>query len=184
MRAGNSSSFSRGGSALGCGGTTTASLLMGGDFSVKPLANPLVSDAATATEGGLFLVFSGTFSFCAAFATVLVFTVAMTDAEDTDGEGAAMFFCCFFFLMALEVERSVLGAGFGRLVVTVDGLLLLPFTVSREEISNMVGTERNCCCVIPLLSSSEDGGERVDVFFPFSPTFFFLLEDEEVEERG
>lgn len=76
------------------------------------------------------------------------------------------------------------GFGFGGLEVTVGGLLLPPLTVSREEISNMVGTERNSCCVIPLISSSEEGGDRVHVAFPFSPTFFFFREDEVVEEES
>lgn len=161
-------------------------MLLGGVFSVKPLTNPLINGAVTALEGGLFLVFSGTFSFCAAVSTELVITVVVIpDVEDTDVEAAAVFFCCFFFLLAFEVGGSVLGVRFGGQEVTVEGLLLPPLTVSREEISNMVGTERNSCCVIPLLSSSEEGGDRVDMAFPVSPTFFFLLEDEEVvEERS
>lgn len=162
------------------------SLLMGGVFSVKPLANPLVSGAVTVLEGGLFLVFSGTFSFCAAVSTEIVFTVVVIpDVEDTDMEAAAVFFCCFFFLLALEVGASLLGGRFGGQEVTAEGLLLPPLTVSREEISNMVGTERNSCCVILPLSSSEEGGDRVNVAFPLSPTFFFLREHEEVvEERS
>lgn len=93
-----------------------------------------------------------------------------------------MFFCCFFFLLAFEVGGS--GLGFGGLEVMVGALLLPPLTVSREEISNMVGTERNSCCVSPPLSSSDDGGDRLDAAFPFSPTFFFLREDEEVDEES
>ncbi len=156
---------------------------MGGDFSGWPLANPLVSTAVAAPERGLFQVFSGTFSFCAAVSTEIVLTVCVIpDTEDTDVEGAAVFFFSFFFLLALEVGGSALGVGFGGLV-TVAGLLLPPLTVSREEMSNMVGTERNSCCVIPPLSSSEEGGDRVEAAFPFSPTFFFLREDVEVEEE-
>lgn len=161
-------------------------MLTGGVFSAKPLTNPLVSGAVTAAEGGLLLVFSGTFSFCAAVSPEIVFTVVVIpDIEDTDVEAAAMFFCCFFFLLAFEVGGSVLAVGFGGGGVTGEGLLLPPLTVSREEISNMVGTVRNSCCVIPLLSSSEEAGDRADVGFPLSPTFFFLREDEEVvEERS
>lgn len=157
-------------------------MLTGGVFSVKPLTNPLVSGAVTALEGGLLLVFSGTFSFCAAVSPEIVFTVVVTpDIEDTDVEAAAMFFCVFFFLLAFEVGGSV---GGGK-EVTGGGLPLPPLTVSREEISNMVGTVRNSCCVIPPLSSSEEAGDRADVGFPLSPTFFFLREDEEVvEERS
>lgn len=174
---------------LGGGVTMTASLPTGGDFSGWLLANPLVSAAVTGSERGLFQVFSGTFSFCAAVSTEIALTDCVNpDAEDTDVEGAAGFFCCFFFLLALEVGGSVLGLGvgfgFGGLEVTVGGLLLPPLTVSREEISNMVGTERNSCCVIPLISSSEEGGDRVHVAFPFSPTFFFFREDEVVEEES
>lgn len=64
----------------------------------------------------------------------------------------------------------------------MDGLLFPPLTVSREEISNMVGTERNSCCVIPPLSSSERGDWR-GAAFPFSPTFFFLREVDEFEDE-
>lgn len=53
----------------------------------------------------------------------------------------------------------MLGVGLEEVEVTVGGLAFPPRTVSREEISNMVGTERNSCCVIPPLSSSERGGE-------------------------
>lgn len=109
--------------------------------------------------------------------------VAVADWEEADVEEAAVFFSCFFFLLALGVGRSGLGTGFEELEVTVQGLLLPPLTVSREEISNIVGTERNSCCVIPPLSSSEDGGDLVNAAFPFSPTFFFLCEDAE-EERS
>lgn len=94
-----------------------------------------------------------------------------------------MFFCCFFFLLAFEVGGSRFGVWFGGLEVTVGGLPLPPLTVSREEISSMVGTERNSCCVSPPPSSSEGGGDRVDVALPPSPTFFFLREDDEVEEE-
>lgn len=110
-------------------------------------------------ESDLFKVFSGTFSFCAAVSTEIVCTVTdVPDAVDTDVEGAVVFFC-FFFLLTLEVERSVLGVGFEELEGMVEALLLPPLTVSREEISNMVGTERNSCCVIPPFSSSERAGE-------------------------
>lgn len=159
-------------------------MLRGGDFSSWPLANPLVSAAVTALDTGLFRVFSGTFSFCATVSTETVFTdVVVPDSEEADVEEAAVFFCCFFFLLALGVGRSTLGAGFEELEVTVEGLLLPPLTVSREEISNIVGTERNSCCVIPPLSSSEDGGDLVNAAFPFSPNFFFLCDDAEVEEE-
>lgn len=149
-----------------------------------PLANPLIRAAVTALEGGLFQLFSGTFSFCAAVSTEMVFTVCIVP-EDTDVEGTAVFFCCFFFLLALEVKGSGMGVGFGGLEVTVGGLLLPPLTVSREEMSNMVGTERNSCCVNPPLSSSTagGGGDRVDVAVSFSVNFFFLRKDEELEEE-
>lgn len=165
-------------------------MLSGGDFSGWPLANPLVSGAVKVLDRGVFRVFSGTFSFCAAVSTEIVFTgIVVPDSEDTDVEGAAVVFCCFFFLLALAVGGPVMGVGFEELEVgfeelevTGEGLLLPPLTVSREEISNMVGTERNSCCVIPPLSSSEEGGDLVNAF-PFSPTFFFLCEDEAVEEE-
>lgn len=47
---------------------TTASLLTAG-FSEWPLASPLVEAVVDAPESGLFQVFSGTFSFCAAVST-------------------------------------------------------------------------------------------------------------------
>lgn len=59
--------------------------------------------------------------------------------------------------------------------------LFSPLTVSREEISNMVGTERTSCCVRPLPSSSDDGGDG-GAFLLFSP-FFFMLEDEVEDDR-
>lgn len=180
VSAGNSSSGSIGVSVFEFG-FTAASLFTDGGFSGWPLANPLVRAAVAAPESGLFQVFSGTFSFCAAVSTELRVCV-VPDAVDTDVAGADMFFC-FFFLLAFEAGGSVLEVVLGVVDVTVDGLLFPPFTVSREEISNMVGTERNSCCVNPPTSSSEDGGERLDATLPFSPTFFFLREDEEVEEE-
>lgn len=145
---------------FGCEATDVVSLFMGVGFSGWPLANPLLSAATTELVRGLLLLFSGTFSFCAVVSTVFVFT-AVVAGEDTGADVVVVvvFFCCFFFLLALEVETSLLGAGFEELGVTLDGLVLPPFTVSRDEMSNMVGTERNSCCVIPLLSSSEVGGE-------------------------
>lgn len=146
LRAGNSSSCSRGGFGLGWWTTATASLITGDDLSGYPLANPLVSAAVTSPEMVLFQVFSGTFSFCAAVSTKVALVLCVfPDTEHVDAEGAAMFFCRLFFLLALEVEGSELRVWFGGLEVEVRGLLVSPFTVSREEISNMVGTERNSC---------------------------------------
>lgn len=105
----------------------------------------------------MFHVFSGTFSFCAVVSTETGFTVVpRSDVVVADVGGAVGFFG-FFFLLAFGVGRSVLGVGFEALGVTAgfEDLLLPALTVSREEISNMVGTERNSCCVIPPLSSSE-----------------------------
>ncbi|KAG7239483.1 hypothetical protein INR49_028954 [Caranx melampygus] len=93
-----------------------------------------------------------------------------------DGAGAEAF-------IGKDVGRSVFGVEFEELEAAVEGLPLPVLTVSREEISNMVGTERNSCCVIPPLSSSDKGGERADAAFPLSPTFFFRFEDAEVEEE-
>lgn len=172
---------------MGFGVIVSAFLPRGGDLSGWPFDKALVSAAVTALAGGLFRVFSGTFSFCAAVSTEAAFTGAgVPDAEDTGAGGAAVLFCCcccFFFLLALETVTSVLGVGFEKVEVTVEDLLLPPLTVSREEISNMVGTERNSCCVIPPFSSSEEGGDRVNAAFTFSPTFFFLREDEGAEEE-
>lgn len=183
VSAGNSSSCSIGVTVFEFG-FTAASLLTAGGFSGWPLANPPIRAAVVAPGGGLFHVFSGTFSFCAAVSTEIELEVCIVpDAVDTDVEGAAEFFCCFFFLLAFEAGGSVLGVGL-VVDVTVDDLLFPPLTVSREEISNMVGTERNSCCVNPPTSSSEDEGDRLDAAFPFSPTFFFLREDEVVEEES
>ena len=78
----------------------------------------------------------------------------------------------------------MLGGGFEELDADGEDLGLSSLIVSREEMSSMVGTERNSCCVIPVLSSSDKGGgDRFDGAFPFSPTFFFLFEDEAVEEE-
>lgn len=163
-----------------------AFLMTGGDSSGWPFANTLIAADVTPPETGLLRLFSGTFSFCAAVSTETALTLCVIpEAEGTDVEGVAVFFCCFFFLLALEVGGSGLGVRFGGLGVTGGGLMLPPLTVSSDEMSNMVGTERNSCCVSPPLSSSEEGGDRVNVAFPFSPTFFFLREDEDdEEERG
>lgn len=156
---------------------------MASGLPAKPFTKPVVTGGASELDGDLFLFFSGQFSFCAAVSTATALT-----AEDA--EGVEMFFCCFFFLLALEAAGSGGLGGLGGVggvgAAAGFGLLLPSLTVSREEISNMVGTERNCCCVSPRPSSSDDGGERADTFFPLSPTFFFLLDDEaEVEEdRG
>lgn len=178
MRAGNSSSGSG-------AGTTTGGVVALGDslqtadvVSVGPLADTLV--AVTVLDSDLLQVFSGTFSFCAAVSTELAFTgTVVPETAGADVEEAAEFFC-FFFLPALEEGMSSLGGGFAEDGVAA-GLLLAPLTVRREEISSMVGTERNSCCVIPPPSSSSDreGG----VAFSFSPTFFFLREDDEFEEE-
>lgn len=143
-------------------------------------------------EEGLFRLISGTFSFCAAVSIEMELDdVVIPDDDDADA-GVSVFFCgccccccCFFFFPALEDWGLALrlGAEFEGLDVKVEGLLLPPLTVSREEISNMVGTARNSCCVIPPVSSSEDGGDRAGVGFAFSPPFFFLREEEEEEEE-
>lgn len=169
----------------------------GDDVLVWPLASPLVTApvmaeaAVTAVRRGLFRVFSGTFSFCAAVSTEVAFTlVVIPDNEDTDEAGVGVFFCGFFFLLPLDEMGFELGATFEvkveglTLEVKVEGLLLPPLTVSREEMSNMVGTERNSCCVIPSRSSSEGGGDGADGPLTFSPTFFFLHNDEVAEERS
>lgn len=91
-----------------------------------------------------------------------------------------MFFCLLFFLPTLVKGGSQFGDRFGGLDIT-GGFLFSPLTVSREEISNMVGTERASCCVRPLPSSSDDGGDG-GAFLLFSP-FFFMLEDEVEDDR-
>lgn len=203
MRAGNSSSTSRGGSgwALGRGATVTG-------LSRWPLANPLaltfaftavLTVAVVIATSGLEAWLSGTFSFCT------LETVSMrtgTWFPNDDGGGVA----CFFFLAVLDVG---LGAGIGvGLDVTGEGLevsgrglsvsggglavggrglavngrgleadLEGPLTMRREEISNMVGTARCSCIVLATQLSSSDGGEgrRMGCFF---------LREEEEEERS
>ena len=64
----------------------------------------------------------------------------------------------------------------------MEGFLFSPLTVSIEEISNMVGTERTSCCIRPLHSSSEDRFGDGGAFLLFPP-FFFMLEEEVEDER-
>lgn len=157
MRAGNSSSGSVEGSTPGGAVTLGESLQTADAVSGGPLAGVLDA-AATLLESDLLQVFSGTFSFCAAVSTEISFTGA--DAPETVGADAeeAAGILGFFFLLALDEVGSVLEV---RVVEdeVAGGLLLPPLTVSREEISSMVGTERNSCCVIPPLSSSDREGE-------------------------
>lgn len=106
----------------------------------------------------------------------------MPGAVNADVEAAPAFFC-FFFLLFLGAGESALAVEFEGGAWTVEDLLLSVLTVRSEEISNMVGTERNSRCVIPLLSSSEREGEWREAAFMFSPTFFFLRDDTEFDEE-
>lgn len=158
MRAGNSSSGSGVGSVMGEVVTVGNSLETAGGVSALPLMTPFTSGTGAALDGGLLRVFSGTFSFCAVVSTELPTAAVPPSVVDTDAEESVGFFC-FFFLLDFVEGRSVLGGGLEEVEVAVGGLPFPALTVSREEISNMVGTERNSCCVIPPLSSSERGGE-------------------------
>lgn len=150
MRAGKSSS------GAGAGATPGGGVTLGESLQTAAVGSAELLVANGVLERDLLQVFSGTFSFCAAVSTEIMFTVeAIPETAGADAVGASMFFC-FFFLLTLEQGGSMLGVG---LVEVTEGLLLPPLTVSREEMSSMVGTERNSCCVIPPLSSSDREGE-------------------------
>lgn len=93
---------------------------------------------------------------------------------------APLFLCLLFFLPTLVKGGSTFADRFGGLDEVGD-FLLSPLIVSREEISNMVGTVRTSCCVRPLPSSSEERGDG-GAFLLFPP-FFFMLKDEVEDER-
>ena len=213
-RAGKSSSSLGGGSGKGCevaAGAALTFLVTGGNaISKYPLVISLwvpartVVTVATGAGEGLFLLCSGTFSFCA---TVVAFVLAEAANLD-DVVGRRVFFCCgccccccvFFFLLGLEaVGTGVMSEEPGGACVLPPTLPLMPvltpppptpfplLTVSSEEMSNMVGTARNSRCVSPPSSSSDEERRGAAAGCAFSPPRIFLREDfamDEEEERG
>lgn len=178
VRAGNSSS-----SCINSGsevGWLISTASRGGvdDFSGWEESTPFVTVSVPALKRSLFQGFSGTFSFWATVSTEMGFSV--TPGTTMPAGAAALFLCLLFFLPTLVKGGSKFGDWSGGLDIVGD-FLFPSLTVSREEISNMVGTERTSCWVRPLPSSSEDRGDG-GAFLLFPP-FFFMLEDE-VERRG
>lgn len=178
VRAGkSSSSWINSGSEVGWLASTASSGGVG-DFSGWEESTPFVNASVPALKRSLFHGFSGTFSFWATVSTEMGFWVA--PGTTTPAGAAPLFFCLLFFLPTLVKGGSEFGDWFEGPDVRGE-FLFSPLTVSREEISNMVGTERTSCCVRPLPSSSDDGGDG-GAFLLFS-LFFFMLEDEVKDDR-